>query len=119
VLVADDFADTAETLARLLSAAGCEVHTARDGQEAVERIRAWHPDVCVLDLSMPNLDGLDIAICVRREAASACPLLIALTGWGRREDRARVKEAGFDLYFVKPADPADILAAVQTCTAVG
>jgi CheY-like chemotaxis protein len=73
----------------------------------------WCPQVCVLDLSMPKLDGIDIARWIQQHASTEWPMLIALTGWGRVDDRRRAHEAGFDRHFTKPADPAEIVRVIQ------
>jgi CheY-like chemotaxis protein len=113
VLVADDYPDAADTLAALLTLAGFDVQIARDGQDAFERMQVWRPQVCVLDLSMPKLDGIDIARWIQQHAATERPLLIALTGWGRVDDQRRAHEAGFDRHFTKPADPAEIVRVIK------
>jgi CheY-like chemotaxis protein len=110
VLVADDNADAAESLAMLLGLTGNEVRTAADGLEAVEVAAAFRPDVAVLDIGMPRLTGHDAARRIRAESWGKSVVLIALTGWGQDDDRRRTAEAGFDLHLTKPVDPAALEA---------
>jgi PAS domain S-box-containing protein len=103
ILVADDFPQSAEILARLLRQDGNEVQVAQDGLEAVETAAQFLPDVAVLDLAMPKLDGYDAARMIREQPWGKRMLLIALSGWGHQLDRQRTKEAGFDAHLTKPA----------------
>ena len=104
VLVADDNADAAETLAALLRLLGHEVDVAHDGLEAVEAAAAFPHDVILLDIGMPRLDGYGAAQRIRANGHSHGARIVALTGWGQEEDRRRAREAGFDGHLVKPAD---------------
>jgi PAS domain S-box-containing protein len=104
VLVADDMRDSADTLARMLVLLGHEVRTVYDGVEAVEELERFEPDVVLLDIGMPRLNGYEAARRIRQRLGSAVRL-IALTGWGQYEDRQRSREAGFDHHLVKPVDP--------------
>ena len=106
VLVADDNADALDSLALLLSMQGHEVHTARCGAEALAAAHRLHPDVAVLDIGMPDLNGYEVASQIRREPWGRDIMLIALTGWGQGDDRARAHAAGFDRHCTKPVDPA-------------
>jgi PAS domain S-box-containing protein len=103
ILVADDFPQSAEILARLLRQDGNEVQVAQDGIEAVETAAQFRPDVAVLDLAMPKLNGYDAARRIREQPWGKSMLLIALSGWGHQLDRERTKEAGFDAHLTKPA----------------
>ena len=103
ILVADDFPQSAEILARLLRQDGNEVQIAQDGIEAVEAAAAFQPDVAVLDLAMPKLNGYDAARLIREQPWGKRIFLIALSGWGHQLDRQRTKEAGFDTHLTKPA----------------
>src|SRR5919109_508778 len=103
ILVADDFPQSAEILARLLRRDGNDVQVARDGIEAVETAAQFRPDVAVLDLAMPKLNGYDAARMIREQPWGKSMLLIALSGWGHQLDRERTKEAGFDAHLTKPA----------------
>lgn len=102
VLVADDNADTLEGLALLLEALGHEVRKASDGQETLQAVTAWRPDVALLDIGMPILDGYEVARRIRSEPWGAQLFLVAVSGWGQSEDRQRATDAGFDLHFRKP-----------------
>lgn len=108
VLVADDNSDAADSLAMLLTILGNEVRTAADGQEAVEIAEAFRPDVAVLDIGMPRLDGNGAARRIRAEPWGRGMALVALTGWGHEDDRRRTAEAGFDLHLTKPIDPTTL-----------
>ncbi|MFO0799393.1 MAG: response regulator [Gemmataceae bacterium] len=108
VLVADDNTDAAESLATLLELMGNDVRTAADGVKAVEVAEEFRPDVAVLDIGMPRLDGHGVARRIRAAAWGKQVALIALTGWGQAEDRRRTAEAGFDLHLTKPVDPTTL-----------
>jgi CheY-like chemotaxis protein len=103
-LVVDDNEDTAESLALLLRLWGHTVFVAHDGPEALEVARVHQPEVVLLDLGLPGMDGYEVA---RRLGGSdpRRPLLWAMTGYAQEEDRRRSKEAGFDQHLVKPVDP--------------
>ncbi|HEY0822839.1 MAG TPA: PAS domain-containing protein, partial [Ramlibacter sp.] len=102
VLLADDNAAAVEVLADLLRLAGHEVHVASDGSAAAELAARVRPDVLVLDIGMPGLNGYEVARQVRACAWGRGALLVAATGWGQEEDRRKALEAGFDLHFTKP-----------------
>jgi PAS domain S-box-containing protein len=101
ILVADDNVDTAESLAILLQADGHEVVTASNGLQAVEHALARSPDIALLDLGMPVMDGLEAARRIRAQGGERIRL-VALTGWGQAVDREHTRRAGFDLHLVKP-----------------
>jgi CheY-like chemotaxis protein len=102
VLVVDDNADALESLSRLVTLMGNEVCRARDGREALDTARAFQPDVVLMDLGMPNLDGYEAARRMRQEPWGRALSLVATTGWGQDDDRRRTAEAGFDRHLVKP-----------------
>ncbi len=104
VLVADDNRDSADLLAELVHQLGSEVSLAYDGEEAVEMARTFQPDVAVLDIGMPKMDGYEAARRIRSESGARSLKLVALTGWGQAEDRRRAREAGFDEHLVKPVE---------------
>jgi PAS domain S-box-containing protein len=104
ILVADDFPQSAETLARLLRQEGNEVEVAQDGIEALESAARFLPDVVVLDIAMPKLDGYEAARKIRAQPWGKHMVLIALTGWGQQQDRQRTHEAGFDAHLTKPVN---------------
>jgi signal transduction histidine kinase len=102
VLVADDNNDALESMALLLQVCGHEVRKASDGAETLRAISAWRPDLALLDIGMPILDGYEVARRIRSEPWGAQLFLVAVSGWGQSEDRQRATEAGFDLHFRKP-----------------
>jgi signal transduction histidine kinase len=104
ILIADDNRDALDSLAQLLSMAGHETHTAADGLQAVEVAVALQPDLILLDIGMPGLDGYEVARRIRSQTWKRRPTLVALTGWGQDSDRTRSREAGFDAHWVKPLD---------------
>ena len=106
ILVVDDLKDSADSLAMMLKTKGHEVRTAYDGLEAVETAREFRPKVVLLDIGMPRLDGYEAARRIREQCDYERPVLIAITGWGHDENRARTREAGFDHHLVKPVEPA-------------
>ncbi|HYE85315.1 MAG TPA: ATP-binding protein [Vicinamibacterales bacterium] len=105
ILVVDDNADAAESLAALLTIGGHETRMAYDGPEALQQAERFHPDVVFLDIGMPTLDGHETARIIRQQPWGKTMVLVALTGWGQSEDRRRSKDAGFNHHLVKPADP--------------
>jgi PAS domain S-box-containing protein len=108
VLVADDNRDAAESMGMLLRLMGNEVRTVHDGIKAVEEAATFHPDVILLDIGMPRLNGYDAARLIREQGWSNGTMIVALTGWGQEEDKRRATEAGFDRHFTKPLDPAEL-----------
>ncbi len=108
VLVVDDNVDAARTLSLIINVLGAEVRVANDGQRAIEAAAEFLPDLILMDIGMPIMNGYDAARRIRQESWGKTITLVALTGWGQEEDRARTKEAGFDHHLVKPADPAGI-----------
>jgi len=117
VLVADDNVDAAATLAALLEIAGHTVRVVHDGAAAVEEAARFQPDLVFLDIGMPFMDGYEAARRLRQLPALDGVMLVALTGWGTEEDRARSRAAGFDRHLLKPALPDDVdavLAAAAT-----
>ena len=103
ILVVDDNVDCAESLGMLLRLTGNEVRIANDGQEAVELVGTFQPDIAFLDIGMPKLNGYEAARRIR-ESQGKDLLLIAVSGWGQEDDRRRSKDAGFDHHLVKPID---------------
>jgi signal transduction histidine kinase len=104
VLVVDDNQDAAQSLACLLELEGHEVRTAHDGTAALETARAFPPDVVLLDIGLPGLDGYQVARRLRELLGLEQALLVAVTGYGQEEDRRRAEEAGFDHHLAKPVD---------------
>jgi CheY-like chemotaxis protein len=114
VLIVDDNEDAAETLRELISALnGNEVHTSSNGPDALAAADRLHPDVVLLDLSMPGMDGYEVARRMRATPWGKNALLVALTGWGQEQHRRRSKEAGFDCHLTKPADPEALQAVLN------
>jgi signal transduction histidine kinase len=104
ILVVDDNLDSAESMTMMLKLSGHDVATAHDGLEAVKLAKEFQPDVALLDLGMPKLDGYEAARSIREQSWGQDMLLVALTGWGQAEDKRRSREAGFDAHLVKPID---------------
>ena len=104
ILVVDDSRDGGESLATLLRVLGADVSLAHSGRKALECVDAFKPDVVLLDIGMPGMDGYEVAHRIRANPANRGLSLIALTGWGQDEDRRRSEAAGFDHHLVKPAD---------------
>ncbi|HEV7735096.1 MAG TPA: ATP-binding protein, partial [Candidatus Binatia bacterium] len=104
ILVVDDNDDSATSLAMLLELAGHETTTAADGLAAIEAALTSRPDVVLLDIGLPKLNGYEAARRIRAQPGGAAMTLIALTGWGQDEDRRKSREAGFDNHMVKPVD---------------
>jgi signal transduction histidine kinase len=113
VLVADDNQDAAESLASLLRAMGNEVRAVFDGVQAVDAAAAFHPDVAVIDIGMPRLNGYDAVRRIRQAERGRRMVIVALTGWGQEEDRQRSLQAGFDRHLTKPVTE-DQLAEMLT-----
>lgn len=113
ILIADDNKDAAETLGVLLDMMGHRVHLVHDGEAAVQAAAAFDPHVVVLDIGMPNLNGFEAAQRIRMQPGGAGRTLIALTGWGQRQDLVRSKEVGFDRHLVKPINVEALTAILQ------
>jgi CheY-like chemotaxis protein len=105
-MIADDNSDAAVTAQILLELMGFEVATAHDGLQAVDVANAFHPAVILLDIGMPGLNGYEAYRRIHQQPWSAKSTFIALTGWGKDEDREKSLDAGFDHHLVKPVDPA-------------
>ena len=105
ILVADDDLDGAETLAIVLRVAGHDVQIAHDGPSTLRIAADFQPDVVFLDVGMPGMDGFETARQLRQSVQFDKAVLVALTGYGREEDRARAAQAGFDHFLVKPTPP--------------
>jgi PAS domain S-box-containing protein len=114
VLVVDDNVDTAESLAMLLRYAGHEVRAAHTGPRALQAAQAEPPDVIVLDIGLPGMDGYEVARRLREQQGAGRGHLIAMTGYGQDSDRKRSQEAGFDHHLVKPVDPARLQELLGT-----
>jgi CheY-like chemotaxis protein len=104
VLAVDDNQDAVDTLAMLLDHLGAEVRVANDGQAALAMLDAWRPDMILLDIGMPGMDGYEVAQRIRQQPQYEDIKIIALTGWGQEDDRRRSRDSGFDHYLTKPVD---------------
>ena len=104
ILLADDNRDAVEVTRELLALRGHEVDVAHDGCEALALARRVLPDVALLDIGMPGMTGYELAAALRRLPGGTKVRLVAVTGWGTEQDRARTRAAGFDLHLTKPID---------------
>ena len=114
ILVADDNKDSARTLALILSLWGHEVRTANDGMEALQIAEAFRPEIIVLDIGMPKLNGYEACRRIRATPWGQEVTIIALTGWGQNEDKRLSQEAGFSYHMIKPLDPAELKQRLLT-----
>ena len=112
VLVVDDNTDAADMLGALVSLDGHEVRTASNGAAALEILREFRPDVAFLDIGLPGISGYELATRLRSDPNLRGLLLVAVTGWGRAEDRLRAQEAGFDDHLTKPVETGRVLSIV-------
>jgi CheY-like chemotaxis protein len=112
ILIADDNADALSTMALLLELEGHAVHTASDGEQALSLAEALRPELVILDIGMPRLNGHEVAERIRATEWGRRVRLIALTGWGQAHDQERARAAGFDHHCTKPVDLAQLLALV-------
>lgn len=106
ILVVDDNHDSALSLAMMLSIMGHETRTAHDGESAVDTAEQFLPEVVLLDIGLPKLNGYEVAQRIRKKPWGASMFLIAVTGWGQEEDRQRSSEVGLNMHMVKPVEPA-------------
>jgi CheY-like chemotaxis protein len=117
VLVIEDSVDAAEIMAELLKRRGHEVRIAHDGATGLTLARSFHPQVILLDIGLPDMDGYAVAHRLRSEDLGG-DLLVALTGYGEADDRERARKAGFDRHLTKPVDP-DALVTLFDAAAPG
>jgi PAS domain S-box-containing protein len=113
ILVVDDNKDAAETMAMLLELEGHQVNLAHTGQDALAFAVRDRPEVILLDIGLPDLDGYQVASRLRADPQLAHSLLVALTGWGGERDQQRAREAGFHVHLTKPVTPADLARALE------
>src|SRR5688572_17353125 len=110
ILVVDDNADAGESIAVFMRIEGHDVRTVTDAMQALGCFDAFAPQVAIIDIGLPGMNGYELAASIRASAGAAAPLMIALTGYGQAEDFDRSRDAGFDHHFVKPADLKTIQA---------
>jgi CheY-like chemotaxis protein len=108
VLVADDNRDAADSLALLLEMNGHEVAVAHCGEVAFRAAERARPNAAILDIGMPDISGYEVARRIRAEIWGGRMLLVAVTGWGQADDKARARAAGFDHHLTKPVDPDQV-----------
>jgi CheY-like chemotaxis protein len=108
VLLADPCPDTVESTACILRLWGHDVRGTESGPEALEVARTYRPDVVLMEIGLPGMDGYEVAEQLRKQEGIPHPLLVAVTGYGNEQYRQRAREAGFDCFLVKPVDP-DVL----------
>lgn len=109
VLIADDSRGIVQSLSLMFEAAGCTVHGAYDGKQAVMLAEKLRPDIVLLDIGMPTLDGFTACRQIREQPWGGAMRIIALTGLGHDDDLANSRKAGFDMHLVKPVDPEVLL----------
>jgi two-component system CheB/CheR fusion protein len=122
VLMVEDNPDAAESLVMILELLGHHVRVVHDGIAALETARANVPDIMLVDIGLPGMDGYEVARSIRRDAALKDIVLVALTGYGRPEDRAQALASGFDYHLVKPVDLdalGDLVARLRAPTRAG
>jgi CheY-like chemotaxis protein/two-component sensor histidine kinase len=119
ILIVDDYADAAESMAMLLQMEGHDVETADCGMKAIERAQVFHPQVVLLDIGLPDLDGYEVAKRLRMLPETQDAMLIALTGYGRAEDRERSQSAGFNHHLLKPISLGTLLALLNSSNCSG
>ena len=108
IVVIDDDADVAKSIARLVSALGGESRVAHNGEDGLALVRDFRPDVVLLDIGMPKMDGIETCRRIRKEFGSTI-LVAAMTGWGREQDKQAAFRAGFDVHLTKPPDPKALM----------
>ena len=113
VMIVDDNRDAANSLGMLLSLMSADVAVVHDGASALEMLPKHRPTIILLDIGMPGMDGFEVASRVRAHPAGEGVKLVALTGWGQESDRYRIRESGFDLHLVKPADMSALEALLE------
>lgn len=116
IVIVDDNRDSADSLAMLLEITGNKTYMAHDGVEAVEVIEKYRPEIVLLDIGLPKMDGHEVCRHVREQPWGKDIVMIALTGWGQEDDRRRSQEAGFNGHLVKPVDYDKLLALLESLT---
>ena len=108
VLVVDDNVDAASMLAALVRQLGHDVVVVHDGPSALQAAQAYRPEIILLDLGMPDMNGFEVARALRERGIAPTPRIVAVTGWGKPEDERRTREAGFDMHLIKPVEESQI-----------
>jgi CheY-like chemotaxis protein len=116
ILIVDDNEDSADSLAMLLEITGNKTYMAHDGLEAVEAIEKYRPEVVLLDIGLPRMDGHEVCRRIREQPWGKDIIMLALTGWGQEDDRRRSEEAGFNGHLVKPVDYDKLLELLGELT---
>jgi CheY-like chemotaxis protein len=116
VLVVDDSVDTVRGMEILLKHFGYDVETAGDGLSAIDVARRQRPHFVLLDIGLPGIDGYETACRLKREESCQASVLVAISGYGRDEDRRRSREVGFDHHFIKPVDYPALFSLLATPT---
>src|SRR5262249_53291987 len=106
VLIVDDNEDAAESLAMLIEVLGGQARIALNGLAGLQAVTEFRPDLVLLDIGMPGIDGYETCRRIRLDPFGRDVLIVALTGWGQEQDKRRAIDAGFDAHLTKPADPA-------------
>ena len=114
VLLIEDNPDSRDMLQAILTLSGFQVEVAEDGQQGLDAILAQRPDVALIDIGLPKLDGYEVARQVRKQLNRSEVHLVALTGYGQEKDREAVFQAGFDEHLVKPVNPEDLARVLST-----
>jgi len=112
VLVVDDNRDVADSTASVMRMNGCDVHVAYDGKAAIESVQRLKPDAVLLDIGLPTFDGYLVAEHIRAQPDNDGTMIVAVSGYGQEQDRARSKSVGFDYHVVKPIDPAALASLI-------
>src|SRR5579871_4063609 len=113
ILIVEDDTETAEMLARFLQRKGHAVQIAPDGRSAFTALETWEPDVALIDIGLPDIDGYQVARHIHQRPTEKRPLLVAITGYVEEEHHRRSEEAGIDLHLVKPADMKQLEKLLQ------
>lgn len=114
ILIVDDNKDGVDGLRMLLEVSGNDIRTAYDGHQALEIAEQFRPDIVLLDIGLPDVDGYEVCRRIRRAPWGGDVVLVALTGWAQEDDRRRSREAGFDHHLVKPVDAGALLGVVSS-----
>jgi CheY-like chemotaxis protein len=117
ILVVDDNHDSALSMAMMLQIMGHDTRTAHDGESALSTAETFLPEVVLLDIGLPKLNGYEVAQRIREQDWGQSMFLIAVTGWGQDEDRQRSREVGLNLHMVKPVEPAALEKLLATLAA--